>query len=145
MGLYSSAVQVSIGSTLAGPACDLESSAIEYPAIVEIDFSVTPAAGTAGLIGIGRASNTPVALFRQPFIAEEPNDPDCTSCVATAWSTAPTVPANYFRRIAFVGNVAEYVLFTFKRGVRLAPSSSLVAWEISNAPMQAQVGWEIKL
>lgn len=146
MGIYSTSIQISSGTNTASPLCDLESSAIEAPAILAIDFSIKITAGNILRIGIGRSSNTPVPIQSQLFGPEEPNDPACTSVIAVAWSLAPTIPTNFHRMFSAVGNVAENFLFTFPTGLRLVPSSSFVVWEIPAIVVGVlNIGWEIEI
>jgi hypothetical protein len=149
--IYGAVLSISAGTGVAAaPMCDLESSAIESPAILAVDFNTTTANGP-GPLGLGIASNTPVALAKIPFIQVDPKDPSCTSVMAIAWTTAPAVPANFFRMFSFRNLAAsgQYQLFTFPRGLKVAPSSSFVVWDIEAnavaAPMVFNSTWEIEL
>ena len=139
---------VAAGSTSA--ICDLESSATESPALLAMDVSFFVGSTETIIFGLGLASNTPIPSFSTPFAPENPNDPACTSIMATAWSVAPAVPANYFRSFKGTGSstttVSYYQLLTFPRGLKISPSSSLALWNTnSNTFMHMNLSWEIEV
>lgn len=145
--IYSSSAFVGgYSSSVAGPICDLESSAIESPALLALDFSLKLGTSTSSIFGLGAASNTPVAIGSQGFLPYNPSDPICTSVLATEWSTAPAVPANFFRIFNFTNNHYALFTFTFPRGLKLQPSSSLVLWSIQvNNTVTPNITMEIEL
>ncbi len=147
--IYDASFPIISGAAIAGPMCDLESSAIESPAILAVDFSMATNTTGAGPFGLGKASNTPVALATLPFIGVNPNDPPCTSGVAVAWSTAPAVPASFYRMFSFRTGSASgnYILLTFPRGLKIAPSASFVLWDLAAVvgTMSFNSAWEIEL
>jgi hypothetical protein len=145
--IYSASSTIAGGSGIAAPICDLESSAVESPSILAIDFSIVPAVANTMTFGMGRASNAPVSSFGIPFLAENPIDPASTSILAIAWSKAPTVPANYHRLFSYVNSPAQYNIYTFPAGFKVLPSSSFVVWVVGTAGRAANlnVSWEIGL
>jgi hypothetical protein len=97
---------------------------------LEVSYNLTATAGSAWTFGIGR----PAAIGVTPttpitFIAENPDDPAGTVQSAIAWGTAPTAPANFFRRFRYFGVVE--VQWRFDEGLVIGISSSIAAqWAI---------------
>jgi hypothetical protein len=54
-----------------------------------------------------------------------------TVTTALAWATPPTVPANFFKRIAFPATIGVGVIWTFPRGITIPVSNSLVYWNLA--------------
>jgi hypothetical protein len=90
-------------------------------------------AATASVYGIGRPGNDGSVAQSSPLavLAENPNDPTGQSTTAVAWTTAPTVPTTFFRRIYLPGTIGAGVIWTFPRGLILATSHSLTLWNIA--------------
>ena len=149
--IYATAISISpVTAGAAAAMCDLESSATESPALLAVDINAFIGSTETLVVGLGLASNTPVPSFSIPFAPEYPNDPPCTSILATAWSVAPAAPTNFFRAFRAVesatATVGYYQLLTFPRGLKISPSSSLVLWN-SNANTFAHINlsWEIEV
>jgi len=68
-----------------------------------MEVGVNLVTATASTYGIGRSGNTEVQTSPVKVLQENPNDPTGQSGCAVAWSTAPTVPANFARRIGLPG------------------------------------------
>lgn len=92
-------------------------------------------------VGIGVAGAAPDAIGRpsavgitptspKTFEAENPADPASTVTAATAWGTAPTAPASYFRRFKPRSGIQ---VITFPRGIAIPASGSIVLWNIGAA------------
>lgn len=94
-------------------------------------------AATAASIGIVRASNTPVATTSTPGQAQDPAEPASTINVDTAWSTAPTVGANFLRRIDLPATIGSGVIWAWpdgqSNGLLIAVSSWLVIWNFGGS------------
>jgi hypothetical protein len=94
------------------------------------------AAAVAASFGLGR----PAAVGVTPttpvdFLPEDPNDVLATGVVqgALAWGTAPTAPANFFRRISLPATIGTGVIWTFPKGLVIPVSGNLVIYNISGA------------
>ena len=144
----STTVSVIFATGGSGAICDLESSATESPALLAIDVSMVEGSAETIIFGLGIASNTPVPSFSIAFAPEYPNDPPCTSIMATAWSLAPAVPTNYFRSFKGVSGASTSYnqLLTFPRGLKISPSSSLALWNTNTSTFaRMNVSWEIEV
>jgi hypothetical protein len=97
--------------------------------VLEIGFFL--AAATASTFGLGR----PAAIGVTPtspvdFLPEDPSDVLATGVVqsALAWTTGPTAPTNFLRRISLPASVGTGVIWTFPKGIVIPVSGSLVLW-----------------
>lgn len=129
MAIYSLANRTAVGTIAVAPI-ELRTSATKRVKVLEIH--VVMAAATASIFGVGR----PAAIGVTPtgpinLLAEEPSDPTATSTTAMAWSTPPTVPANFFRRVNLPATIGAGQILTFPRGLIIPVSSSLVLWNIT--------------
>lgn len=92
------------------------------------------AAATAQSIGFG----IPAARGATPtspvdFQSEDPAELIVTGWLqsALAWTTSPTAPTNYYRRIALPASIGAGIVWTWPFGLSLAVSSSLVLFNIT--------------
>jgi hypothetical protein len=97
---------------------------------MEIDLFL--AAATASTFGIGR----PQAIGITPtspvtWIAEDPGEPAGTAQSALAWGTGPTIPVQFFRRIALPATIGTGIIWTFPRGLIIPVSSSMILWNLA--------------
>jgi len=98
------------------------------------EVGITLAAATTSVFGLGR----PQAIGVTPtspvnFQVEDPNDVLASGVVqsALAWGTDPTIPSNFFRRVALPATIGTGVIWTFPQGLIIPVSSSLVIWNLS--------------
>lgn len=97
-----------------------------------LEFSITMAAATASIFGIGRPAaqgitpTTPVAL-----LPEDPNNQVITVKTALAWATPPTIPAAFLKRFSLPAVIGANLTFRFPpKSLILLPSTSLVLWNL---------------
>lgn len=129
MAIYSLGLNTTI-TTIAAPAMDFKAAGTNSPKILELGIII--AAATASTYGIGRSANTPTQTGTVLVQAENPGDPAGLTTGAVTWSAAPTVPAQFFRRIGISATVGAGVIWTFPRGISLAAAGpSLVVWNIT--------------
>ena len=124
--IASRSVTVSSGSA----AAEFIASSTDRPRIIEIGIFM--AAATASTFGIGRPQAvgvTPTSPITA--LAEEFADAVGTGKTATAWGTAPTVPLNFFRRIALPGAIGNGIIIPFPMGLTIPASGSLVIWNLA--------------
>ena len=124
--------------------CDIETSAADSVRLMDVEHRQAVGVGTTQ-IGLGRPANTPVGIGPIGFIADDPgsNVPAARTFLFTNWSTAPTVPAAFFRRYSTTSVVGTGVLWTWPQGLAVAPSAGLVLWNITGgSPLYSQ--WEIE-
>ena len=93
------------------------------PRIYEIGFFNN--AATASSVGLGRPANSPTATTSVLGQAEDPADSAALTNMDTAWSTAPTAPTNYFKRIVLPATIGAGIIWTFPKGIVLANSAYL--------------------
>jgi hypothetical protein len=97
-----------------------------------MELGVNLGAATASTYGWGRSANTPTQTSPVLVQAEDPGDSAGLTGCAVAWSVAPTVPAQYFRRAYLPATIGAGIIFTFPRGLILpAGGASLVQWNIA--------------
>ncbi len=140
MAIYSLALNSTV-TTIAASAMDILAVSTNSPRIMEIGASL--GAATASTYGIGRAANTPVQTSGVALLQENPNDPTGNTKAAVAWSTAPTVPANFFRRITLPATIGAGVIWTFPRGLMLAASAAMEFWNIATNSASVNVHWVV--
>ena len=101
-----------------------------------MELGIFLAAATASTYAIGR----PAAIGVTPgtlvfFMPEDPADirPSVVDDMQSAlsWGTGPTVPVDFFRRIAFPATIGVGVIWTFPKGWVIPISSSVVLWNVA--------------
>lgn len=134
MGVYALS-QRTIVTAAGGATWEIRTTSSNKPKIMELGISQVTA--VAGVFGIGRPAVIGVTpTSPQTFLDESDGNAPVgltTSCVA--WATPPTVPANFFRRVACPASIGAGILFTFPRGLGIPISSSIVVWVIATAPV----------
>jgi hypothetical protein len=130
-------VLLSVGSfSLPGPLLELQTSPTDYVTILEfgfgvqgnlLNFSVVCGIGTPAVHGVGINSH-----------AINYDDSSNTNLVPNVklfswWSIPPSTPSKFYRRNTFNTSTAAItpVIFSFPRGLKVAPSSSVVLWLIA--------------
>lgn len=129
MAIFSLALRSTV-PTIAAASWGCLSPASNEAAIME--FGYFNGAATACVVGLGRSANNPTLTGPVAFLAEDVDRPVGVTTAAVAFGTAPTVPANFFRRFDLAALVGAAVVFTFPRGLTLgAAAQALVAWNIT--------------
>lgn len=129
MAIYSCSLPGTVG-TITTPSWDVKASASNEPAVMEI--GIMNGAATACTHGYGRSANSPTQTGTTLVQAEDEGRPAGLTTCAVTWSTAPTVPAVFFRRTFLPATIGAGMIFTFPRGLVLASgSSSFVQWNIA--------------
>ena len=129
MAIYSLANRTS-NVTIANPSLEIRSGASNRPRLMEMGIWLN--AATQSPIGIGRPQaigitpTTPVTV-----LAEDPGDSAGLTQTALAWSTPPTVPLNFFRRVNIANLIGAGVVLTFPRGLVIAAGNSVITWNIA--------------
>jgi hypothetical protein len=139
MAIFSLALNSTV-TTTAASAMDLLAASTCNPRIMEIGISL--GAATASTYGLGRAGNTPVQTSGVALLSETTID-TATTKAAVAWGTAPTVPANFFRRISLPATVGAGVIWTFPRGLVVAASAAMEFWNLATNSASVNVHWVI--
>ena len=111
--------------------------------IWEISAFVT--AATSSSVGLGVPANVPAATTSELGQALTVNDPAATVNVDTAWSTAPTAPAHFFRRFVIPATIGTGFIWVFQRPLIVGVSSWLTLWNYGAAPgavLSANFSWD---
>jgi hypothetical protein len=140
MAIYSLSLNTTVTTTGAA-AMDLKAASTNTPKVMEVGISL--GAATASTYGLGRAGNTPTQTAPVLVQAENPGDAAGVSGCAVAWSVAPTVPAQFFRRIGLPATIGAGVIWTFPRGLGLAASASLLIWNLATNSANTNVWWVV--
>lgn len=126
-------------TTTGAAGMDLKATSSIAPRIMEIGVNL--GAATASTFGIGRAGNSTTQTSAVLLQAENPNDPAMASGCAVAWGSAPTTPAQFFRRVTLPGTVGTGIIFTFPRGLILAVSAQMLFWNLATNSASTNVWW----
>jgi hypothetical protein len=140
MAIFSLALNTTV-TTTAAAAMDLLAASTANPRIYEVSANL--GAATASTYGLGRAGNTPVQTSGVLLLSETTLD-TATTKAAVAWGTAPTVPANFFRRISLPATIGAGVFWTFPRGLILAASAAMEFWNLATNSANTNVHWVIE-
>ena len=128
MAIYSLSLNTTVTTTGAA-SMDWRASAANSPRIMEIALNLLTA--TASTYGLGRSGNTPTQTSPVLVQAENPADPAGLTGCAVAWSVAPTVPAQFLRRVSLPATAGAGAILTFPRGLILAAAATLLLWNLA--------------
>ena len=140
MAIYSLGLNTTVTTTGAA-AMDLKSTAANSPKIMEVGLNLITA--TASTYAIGRSGNVPTQTSPVLVQAENPADPAGQSGCAVAWSVAPSVPAQFFRRAGLPATAGAGFIFTFPRGLTLAISAAMLLWNLAVNSASANAHWVV--
>jgi len=108
-----------------------------------MEIGLNLGAATASTYGLGRAGNTPTQTSPVLVQAEDPSKPAGLSGCAVAWSVAPTVPAQFLRRISLPATIGAGVIWTFPRGMNVAAAASMLIWNLATNSASTNVWWVV--
>lgn len=135
MAIFSLAARTSVVTAANANWTAISSSTNAFKAL---EIGLTLNAATATTQGIG----TPAAAGATPtspvtFLAEDTgNTTAAGTTAATAWTTMPTTPANFFRRVSLPGTIGGGIIWTFPRGITILKGSlNLCIWNIAIPPV----------
>ena len=132
MARYNIAFRTTDGTT-ATPAAEIRATSSDRSLILELELHCVSAAaaivgiGTPALIGVN-----PTTTYRVQL--EDPTFPAGATIVATSWATAPTVPANFYRRLGLKAAAGAAMIVAFPRGLVVPQSGSIVLWNVQTNP-----------
>lgn len=136
MARYELGVRTTV-TTIAAAAAELRAASGNPFKLAEM--GITLGAATASTYGLGR----PAAVGVTPtspvtVLAMNPSESTGTVTHAVAWGTGPTVPANFFRRIALPATIGAGIIWTWPPksfivgpGNAAAAVASIVLWNIT--------------
>ncbi len=140
MAIYSLSLNTTVTTTGAA-AMDLRAASTNSPRIMEVGLNL--GAATASTYGLGRSGNTPTQTSPVLVLAENPGDPTGLSGSAVAWSVAPTVPTNFFRRVSLPATIGSGIIWTFPRGLVLAASGTMLIWNLATNSASTNLWWVV--
>jgi hypothetical protein len=112
----------------------ITTSAQVRPALMEFGF--TQVTGVAGTYGFGRPQAKGITpTTPQTFLAEDPGEVAGNTQGAVAWSTGPTIPANFARRITCPATIGAGVIWTFPRGYIISNALNAILWILATCPV----------
>jgi len=136
--IYSLSLNTTVVTTGAA-AMDLKASAANTPSIMEIGINLLTA--TLSTYGLGRSGNVPTQTGPVLVQNEDPGGPAGLSNCAVAWSVAPTVPAQFLRRISLPATAGAGVIWTFPRGLKVAVTASMLIWNLATNSASMNAWW----
>ena len=129
MAIYSLAQRTTV-TTITAASWAALSPATNEAAVME--WGYFNGAATACVVGLSRTANTPTLTGGVAFLAEDEGRPAGLTQSAVAFGTAPTVPAQFFRKFSLAALVGAAVVYTFPRGIVLpAGGQAICAWKIT--------------
>jgi hypothetical protein len=131
MALYEVSVAGGAG-TISVAQAELRAAATDAIYVYEIGVSLT--AATASSIGLGRPANSGSVAGGTQTLGQANNQDDPVAVggvVTTGWTTAPTAPTVFLRRIGLPAAIGNGVIWTWPRGLRVKQGTSLVLWNIT--------------
>jgi hypothetical protein len=126
---------VSVAAAAGAGYCTIHSASTRTSRLLEIGISEDTSVAAGSAIGLGRPANTPVATTSVLGQARDPLMGASVTNVDTAWSTAPTAPTAFLRRIRLPAAIGAGVIWTWspEDPLGLAVSSWLVLWNYGAA------------
>lgn len=130
MAIYSLANRTTVTTSAAANLEIIAAAALGYK-LMEIGMMIN--AATQSVFGLG----TPAAKGITPtspvtVLAEDAgNTAAGSTTTALAWGTAPTVPANFLRRVNLPATVGAGCILTSPRGITVLKATSLVLWNLA--------------
>ena len=101
--------------------------------IIEIGCSVVTAAASG--IGLGLAANTPVSSTTT--LGESQDNVVAVGGIGTAWTTAPTAPVKFKRRLLIPATIGLGIIWRFDEPGLLVTDQKLVIWNFHTATAAA--------
>jgi hypothetical protein len=126
-------------NTNTGAVIEFIGSSTQRSQLVEIGF--TPTTGTICSIGLGYPAAAGITPTTPVTVLAESDNSSITLTTALAWGTPPTLPTYFYRRATIPAGGSEAIVWTFSKGLLLAPSSSIVLWLFATGP--ALDGWAV--
>jgi hypothetical protein len=131
MALYEVSVAGGAG-TIAVAQAELRAAATDAIYVYEVGVFLN--AATASTIGLGRPANNGSVAGGTPTLGQAniQDDPVAVGGVTTTgWTTAPTAPTVFLRRIGLPAAIGNGIIWTWPKGLRVKQSTSLVVWNVA--------------
>ena len=126
MGFYNAAARV-VGTpnVTSPPICDVKAFAPTGTKLTELTV-ITAINNAINFLGLGRSSAELLQIAPANFLATETVDLISTTTFGTAWSSAPAIPTNIFRRITPQAQGGTGVIWSFPRGLTIPSLGSII-------------------
>lgn len=92
------------------------------------EIGIFDEAATAGVVLLGRAGAIGVTPTSPITLLGDDTGDTPVEQVATAWGTAPTLPAQPLRRFAYSAAIGGGIVWTWQYGLVIPLSGSLIFW-----------------
>jgi len=129
MALYSLSLASTVVTTTA-PSWDCKPGANESK-IMEV--GVVNGAATACTYGYGKSANVPTQTSAVTLLDEQGGGGSGVATCAVAWSTAPTVPAQFYRRVYLAATIGVGYIYSIPKGIVMTATASFVQWNIATS------------
>jgi hypothetical protein len=137
MARYTHSARTTVG-TINVPTWELRAGATYRLYVREI--GVFLGAATASALGIGRPAAAGTATSPVTAVALDPADGASTGATAIAWSSAPTSPTIFLRRVGLPATIGAGVIWTFYDEPLVIPTSgNIVLWNITASAASVDV------
>lgn len=116
-------------NTSATPAAEFRAGASNRAVIMEAGLFLGLTA-TASVYEFGRPAAIGVTPSNLVLGSQEDSaDTNATAGIATAWTTAPTIPAHFFRIYSLSATIGAGVIYTWNEGQELVvPAGGSIVW-----------------
>ena len=130
MAIYSLANRTSNVTTANATLEAIAAAAIGYR-LLELGMTIN--AATASAFGFGTPAATGITPTTPVTVLAEDagNTAAGNTTTALAWSTGPTIPANFYRRVSLPATIGAGIIWTFPRGISVLKTKSLILWNLS--------------
>jgi hypothetical protein len=131
VALFELSVNGGVG-TIATAQAELRASATNAVYVYEVGVFLN--AATASAIGLGRPANNGSVAGGASVVGLQnvQDDPAALAGIITSgWTTPPTAPTQFFRRIGLPAAIGNGLIWTWPKGLRVKQSTSLVLWNIT--------------
>lgn len=141
--MYEAALQKVTGAA-AGPIVTMLTTSTSRPDIREIGIFMSSAPATGPTIGLGRPAAVGVTASGGVLgQADDAGDPAAVVSIVPTWTTAPTAPTNYMRRITLPATIGAGVIWTWEPNMLNVPvSSNFVIYQISALAVTYDIYWK---
>ena len=142
MSIYSIANRTSVVTTAAAAQETIAGANLGYRML---EFGVSINVATSSVFAIGRPAAIGVTPTSPQTVLTEDggNTAAGNTTTALAWGTAPTVPANFFRRVSLPATIGAGIIWTFPRGIIVLKALSSVLWNPSAGSNSVADTWVV--
>lgn len=128
MALYGTSVTTIAGSPVNHAIADVKAPLTTGTKLMEI--AIVNPTGAFNILHalVGRSTTELFQSYANYVSPYDASDKASTTSVGLAWSIAPVVPTQFFRRAACASQAGTGIIWSFPRGIAIASSQSIVVW-----------------